>query len=326
MAIAALDSAGNMTASIPQTLRIGDVTPPHKPRNFRGMVNPQGIVTLMWSPVIDRDLYSYEVWFSNSPYHQFEKLSPPMMRDTIFQDTISIRNNQRYVYYKLKAVDWSSNVSDETDVLNITVPNFDPPVPCRIDSVYHDDEVIRMWWIGSNEATVKWHRVFRKLKNDDQWTLIKMIDADTLLTARFMVEDRPPLVQEQRYFYAIETLSVMNSSSGLSMQQSFLHDGPRVVDIPIRLSGDYIKESRQTRLVWEPVTIAPTEGPWHYCVWRKGPQDDDFEFLLSVDAGSQEFTDRLLRAGETAQYYLSIRFDDGRSSQNSNVVTVKSEK
>ena len=327
VAIAALDSAGNMTASIPQTLRIGDITPPHKPRNFRGMVNPQGIVTLMWSPVIDRDLYSYEVWYSNSPYHQFEKISPSMMQDTIFQDTISTRNNQRYVYYKLKATDWSSNVSDETDVLPITVPNFDPPVPCRIDSIYHDDEVIRMWWIGSNEATVKWHRVFRKLKNDDQWTLIKMIDADTLTTARFMVEDRPPLVQQQRYYYAIETLSIMGSSSGLSMQQSFLHDGPRVLDIPIRLSGDYLKESQQTRLVWEPVTIPEAEGPWHFCVWRKGPQDDDFKFLLSVKSDEQEFTDRLLRAGEQAQYYVSIRFNDGRSSQNSNVVTVaRSEK
>lgn len=322
VAIAALDSAGNMTASLPQTLRIGDLTPPHKPARFRGFVNPQGIVTLMWSPVLDRDLYSYEVWFANSPYHQFEKISPSMMRDTIFQDTISTRNNQRYVYYKLKAVDWSSNVSDETDVLPITVPNFDPPVPCRIDSVYHDDEVIRMWWIGSNEASVKWHRVFRKLGTDGEWTLIKMVDVDTLLTARFLVEDRPPLVQQQRYYYTVETLSLMGSSSGPSMQQSFLHDGPRVIDIPIHVEGDFDKSKNENRLVWKPVNVSEAEGPWHFCIWRKGPNDDDFKFLIAEKSDSLKFTDRLGLPGETAEYYVSIRFSDGRRSQASNIVKI----
>ena len=322
VAIAALDKAGNMGASIPQTLRIGDLTPPMIPKNLRAITTPDGVVTLLWSAVPDRDLYSYEVWYANAPNHEYSKITPPMMKDTIYLDTISIRNNQRYVYYKVKAIDWSSNASEFSEVLPVAVPDFTPPLPCRTDSIYFDDNVIRIWWVASNEANVKWHRVFRKLENDKAWTLLKEIDADTVQMSRFMIEDRPEYVQDQRYYYAIETLNMMGSSSGLSMKQGILFNGPRVLDIPIKLYGDFDKKNGENRLAWETGKI-PAKAPFHYCVYRKGPKDEDFKFLLSAKSDTPSFADRLSRPGEVAEYYVSIRFKDGRSSQPSNTVKIK---
>lgn len=325
VAIVALDQAGNMGASLPQTLRIGDLTPPMVPKNLRAITTPDGVVTLLWTAVPDRDLYSYEVWYANAPNHEFSKISPIMMKDTIYQDTISIRNNQRYVYYKVKAVDWSSNASEFTEVLPVTVPDFTPPLPCRIDSTYYDDEVIRIWWLASNEASVKWHRVYRKLASDPAWTLLKEIDADTLKSVRFLIEDKPDYVQNQRYYYAVETLSLMGSSSGLSMQQSILFNGPRVIDVPIKLYGDYNQRTGESHLAWE-TGKTPADAPFHYCVYRKGPTDDDFKFLLSAKSDTPSFADRLTRPGETAEYYVSIRFKDGRGSTPSNTVKIKAPK
>ncbi len=322
VAIVALDEAGNMGASLPQTMRIGDLTPPMIPQNLRAITTPEGVVTLLWTAVPDRDLFAYEVWFANAPNHEYSKISPTMMKDTIYQDTISIRNNQRYVYYKVKAVDWSSNASEFTDVLPVAVPDFTPPLPCRADSIYYDDHIIKMWWIASSEASVKWHRVYRKLASDKAWTLLKEIDADTLKNVRFLIEDKPDYVQDQRYYYAIETINMMGSSSGLSMQQSFLFNGPRVLDIPIKLYGDYDKQKGECHLAWE-TGSTPANAPFHYCVYRKGPRDDDFKFLISTKSETPSHVDRLTRPGETAEYYISIRFKDGRGSNSSNTVKIK---
>ena len=322
VAIVALDEAGNMGASLPQTMRIGDLTPPMIPQNLRAITTPEGVVTLLWTAVPDRDLFAYEVWFANAPNHEYSKISPTMMKDTIYQDTISIRNNQRYVYYKVKAVDWSSNASEFTDVLPVAVPDFTPPLPCRADSIYYDDHIIKMWWIASSEASVKWHRVYRKLASDKSWTLLKEIDADTLKNVRFLIEDKPDYVQDQRYYYAIETINMMGSSSGLSMQQSFLFNGPRVLDIPIKLYGDYDKQKGECHLAWE-TGSTPANAPFHYCVYRKGPRDDDFKFLISTKSETPSHVDRLTRPGETAEYYISIRFKDGRGSNSSNTVKIK---
>ena len=66
----------------------------------------------------------------------------------------------------------------------------------------------------------------------------------------------------------------------------------------------------------------PDYGPWHYSIYRKGKDDNDFKFLLAAKSDETMFTDYLLRPGQTVEYYMLITYDDGRRSQRSNVVQV----
>ena len=322
IAIAAYDTAHNVSMSVPMTIRISDVKAPEIPKNLRALVSPSGLVSLRWSPSPDKDVRQYEIYKANALDHQFARITPPDQRDTLYLDTININLNQRFVYYKIKAVDWSGNGSPLSEAIAVPIPDFTPPMTCRVDSAAMDDDAIRIWWIGSGEAIVKQHRLLRRLKGENHWTLLATIDADSLQDNTFYMEDRPPYEQERRYYYAVETISHMGASSGLSMQQSFLFRGPLVLDIPIKLHGDYDVKNGENRLAWETAPVTE-KGEWYYCVFRKGPKDEDFKFLLSSEASKPSFADRLSRPGETAEYYVSIRFRDGRSSQPSNIVSIK---
>ena len=47
---------------------------------------------------------------------------------------------------------------------------------------------------------------------------------------------------------------------------------------------------------------------------------------MSVGADKMTFQDNLLSAGETAEYFVRIRYKDGRATTNSNTVAVTAPK
>ena len=324
LVIAAYDTAHNVAMSVPMPIRISDVKAPETPQNLRALVSPTGLVTLRWNAPPDRDVRQYEVYKANALDHQFTRITPTDLRDTLWLDTISLNLNQRYVYYKVKATDWSGNGSPLSEAVAAPVPDFTPPMTCRVDSIAMDDEAIRIWWIGSNEASVKYHRVLRKLKGDDHWTLIATVDADSLLDNTFLMEDRPPYDQDRRYYYAVETLSHMGASSGLSMQQSFLFRGPQVFQVPIKLFAGTGQRDGSVRLGWETGALPPTVAgaDYYYCVYRKSKGKDGFRFVSSAPKDDPTYLDYTVKPGETAEYYVKIKFRDGRESIRSNTASV----
>lgn len=107
-----------------------------------------------------------------------------------------------------------------------------------------------------------------------------------------------------------------------SLAISWLHEGSRYIDIPIKLVGDYLQKEGMVKLVWETGKV-PTDTTYYYCVFRKTSTDKRFKYMYNVSADNPEFTDSSLSEGEEAEYYVSIRFADGRESRESNVVKVK---
>ena len=303
-------------------IRISDIQPPQTPTGLKALVSPTGRVTLRWNPSPDKDIMEYSIWKANALDHVFGRISPAEYRDTMFIDSISVRANQRYIYYKVMATDFSGNSSPISEATAVPIPDLSKPQFCRADSIYMDEDGIRIWWIGSSEVNVKTHRVLRRLKDETQWTLLAIVDADSLgPDHRFLMEDRPPYVQDRRYYYAVETLSRMGISSGLSLQQSFLFRGPQVLDIDLKLHGAFNNSTSETRLTWDTGGI-PVQAEYYYVIYRKGPSDTDFRFITSAEPDNPIYSDGLLQPGEQAEYYVKIRFRDGRVSTPSNIVSV----
>jgi len=86
-----------------------------------------------------------------------------------------------------------------------------------------------------------------------------------------------------------------------------------------------VESEKTVRLVWEAdaLSLAQIGTDYYYCVFRKGPGDKKFKYMYNVSSDTLEYTDPTLRKGEEAEYYVSIRFTDGRESRESNVVKVK---
>ena len=134
--------------------------------------------------------------------------------------------------------------------------------------------------------------------------------------------DNPGYNRRRRYEYAVESFNNTGISSGMSLAFSTLYKGPDVIDVPVKLMGTYESKGGETRLAWD-AKPPQDEGDYYYCVYRRAQDDDIFRFLISTKADDPSLIDYNTRRGQEAEYYVIVKFADGRTSQPSNVVRVK---
>lgn len=336
LVMAAYDTAQNVSYSIPQLLRVSDMKAPEPPTGLRAETsivldpdtseNSYGLITLSWHPLVSDDIDYYEVVFANDSTHEFmARKNGIVTGDTVFVDTVAVDVNQKYIYYKVRAVDYSTNVGEFSDMLQVLRPSAVPPTVAHLDSSYVDGKGIYMHWIVGSDEQMAYHNVYRRLiDSDKEWTLLRRCDGDSVKAKNNYIDltDVPPVNSDEEYVYAVESFNFSGVSSGLSLQFCTRFVGETVFEAPIKLFASYDEDKKMTRLAWEASKL-PEGKDWYFCIWRQGPDDDRFKFLLSAEPSERDFTDFLLNAGETAHYYIQIQMEDGRESEPSNIVTIK---
>lgn len=323
--VAALDTAGNVSYSMPQLLRVSDMRPPKAPTGLRAETSVEdGTITLTWNALEDDDINYYEVVYANDSTHTFMTKSKPGLRDTCFVDTVAMDVNQKYIYYKVRAVDFATNIGEYSEMLQVVRPSVVPPSVAHLDSTHVDGNGIFMRWITGTDQQLAYHNVYRKLEGAKRWTLLRRCDADSVKACHNHIDllDVPEVNSKKEYVYAVESFNVSGISSGLSLEYMVRFTGDPIFSVPIKLYGEYSERTRLTTIAWEADNL-PKGKKWYFCIWRKGEGDERFQFLISADADERNFSDRLLRPGQTAQYFIQIQTEDGRESRPSNVVTVK---
>lgn len=331
--VAAYDSVQNVSYSMTHVMRVADLKAPDAPDNFRYEIidNQAGTVRLSWTaPSLDIDYY--ELAFANDTTHKFMLRPMPsgfLLRDTTFVDTLAVDVNQKYIYYKIRAIDYATNEGAYTAPLQVIRPSMIKPAEPHIDSVWVDQvKGIHMRWACSNEQQISHHVLMRRLANTKKWTTIGIYNGDSLRKAGNLlnITDVPEYVRRNRYEYAMESFSYAGISSGLSLVYSTRFEGERVFEWPIKLIGNYDERNKKTKIVWEVNKNLPYKGEWYYCIYRKGPKDSRHKFLMSVKSTELLFQDNLLSAGESAEYFVRIRYKDGRVTTDSNIVVVTAPK
>ena len=322
--IAAVDSAMNMTYAMPMPMRIEDLEPPLPPTNLRGLVSAEGIVTLGWTPSLSPDAYYYEVFMANDTTHTFVLVpNQQQHQDTIFNDTLSLEVNQPFKYYKVRAIDWAGNNSEFSDVLRVMRPNFNAPSECFIDTSWVTQDSIYMRWVISPEKDLDKVRVFRRLSNESQWTMIQTFyQEDVNGKSTLEVVDRPEPNQTIRYYYAIEAINMTGVSTGLSMQTCYLFQGQRIFDVPIKLDAQWREDKGRVFIAWEAPEELPIVAPYHFVLSRQLEGEDFFRAYRSINSDQNSFEDKRLKPGESTVYRLEILFEDGRRTTPSNEVKV----
>jgi len=322
--IAAVDSAMNMTYAMPQPMRIDDLEPPLPPTNLRGLVSAEGVVTIGWTPSISRDAYYYEVFSANDTTHTFVLVpNQQMHQDTLFNDTLSLEVNHPFKYYKVRAIDWAGNNSEFTQPLRVVRPNFNPPSECFIDTSWVTADSIYMRWVISPEKDLDKVRVFRRLSNESQWTMIRTYyheDVNGMSTLE--VVDRPEPNQTIRYYYAIEAINMTGVSTGLSMQVCYLFQGQRVFDVPLKLDASWREDKGYVILAWDAPERLPITADYHFVLSRQLEGENFFRPYRSIRRDKNSFEDRRMKPGESTVYRLEILFEDGRRTTPSNEVKI----
>ena len=109
--LVAVDTAGNPSAAVDDTLHYGDFTPPASPRYLAARETPAGI-ELRWERVASPDLAGYVVYRSTLPTGVFERVTPQPVAELRFVDP----TGRPDYFYVVRAVDRSRNESAASPV------------------------------------------------------------------------------------------------------------------------------------------------------------------------------------------------------------------
>jgi len=321
--LAAVDQAGNEGYSLPMPFHMPDNIPPQTPKNLRAAVSPTGIVVLFWSPSPDKDIRYYSLYFANDSTHEFIQKPRPMTRDTIAFDTLDLSAMQQYRYYKVQAIDFAGNESPRSPWLQVVRPNFKMPQSCRLDSIWSNDSGLYSRWEPSPEPDIKEYVVLRRLRGEEYWEQIMELTPDSVRSDGFLyVHDVPPVNMERRYQYCIVSTNTTGVNSEPSIYAQYRWQGPRVLDIQIKLGVSYREEDKYVALAWEVSGLLDEyrEGGY-FLIQRRWEGEEDFHELATVRLSDVKYINYRFPRGKHAYYRMRYMNSDMRLSPFSNVAS-----
>lgn len=287
-----------------------DSFPPAKPKQLKGEIDTTGFVTLTWKPNYDRDLEGYRVYSSNHPDYEFMLVTPAVITDTVFNDSININTLTKNVYYKVRAIDVRQNQSDFSEMLTLQRPDIIPPVAPQIENVIEQRSSIKISWINSMSADVTKHHIYRRTFPDSAFVEIGLIPKNEEESSSF--EDSE-INNRSKYAYYIRA----EDEAGLLSPPSnhgYVNPSAAFREV-IKLKKKELIDNVQ--LSWEVDALKQVSRIVIYRSVENGPM------RLYGNSESDEFTDHILSPGKTYQYMIKAVYEDGSSSPMSDRVTVK---
>ena len=321
--IAAVDTAENMGYGVPRYMRIANTKPPVAPVNVRTIPALNGSIAMIWDMPDDANIQYYDVYFANSLEHSFTRANKRHLRARSYTDTVATDLNERYIYYTVQAFDWDDNPGAFSDTVRVLRPNPSIPSKAHLDSAWVDNKMIHTRWVGAGDANISHYDVYRRKAGSEKWIKLCTFNADSVAANDYFmtINDIPGGRRGDRFEYAVETVSFWGRTSGLTPAYSAKLNIGVGVDVPIKLLGSYNQTDRQVRLAWE-LGDVPIDVPYYICLYRKSHGSSRFRYITNIPRDRKFYVDPSVQPGETAEYYVLLRFDDGRETPASQPITI----
>ncbi len=308
--VLAVDTAGNLSSSMPQYVHLIDSIPPAPPTGLIARVDTTGILTLRWHSNQEPDLLGYRVYRANQLDHTFTLETGFPLADTVFVDTLNLNTLTEAIYYRVVALDRNYNPSAPSEPVRVLLPDRVPPVSPLFTRVTPTDSSVILEWIPSSSPDVVRVYLYRKRPNEIIWQEIAVLDS----TAR-RYEDTT-VQPERRYFY---TLRAEDDAGNLSRPAPPVQARPYVKTLrpPVtRLRARYDARQRAIQLTWSYTHARP-----HWFVVFRAVEDQPLRRYQSAGRFTQ-FLDMDLIGPGTYRYAVQVYFEDGGISPLSEPVTV----
>ena len=287
-----------------------DSIPPHAPRGLVGAIDSTGVVRLAWNKNTDNDINGYRVYRSNRPDFEFLLISPYMVTDTFFVDSININTLTKQVYYRLKAEDLRLNQSDFSDILELKRPSIIPPVAPVIQRIVQQKNGLQISWFNSSSADVVRHHIYRKEINDTVFQCIVSIEKPFGEQSSYTDNG---IQAGETYIYQI----CAENDGGLFSKLSTPVRQNALGEIDERIVLKKKEESDQVVLTWTILSKKKVERVQIY------KAVDNLPMRLSDSTTENFYADNDLENEKIYRYRIKIMYIDGSFSELSNEVTIK---
>jgi len=146
-----------------------DTIPPDSPQGLTGKGYSE-TVFLSWSPVLVSDLAGYKVYRSSSINGEYVEVG--LSHSVNFYDE-TVQQAKTY-YYKLRAYDLSSNLSDFSEIIAVFVENNNIPLPPRRLTAEGGDQFVTLIWSRNAEEDISGYNIYRKDISDYEDNYVKV--------------------------------------------------------------------------------------------------------------------------------------------------------
>lgn len=302
--VATVDTAGNVSSSMPVMAYVPDKTPPAVPMGLKGKIDRNGLVTLSWDANKEEDIRGYKVYVANAENHVFTQITSEPDSVPGFVDSITLRTLTKNIWYKVVAVDYNNNHSEFSQALKLKKPDIVPPTPPQATNVVAGSRGAEMDWIQSSSDDAVKYLVYRS-ENSGNRTLVAQFKHQPGQTA-FHFSDT--LVKSGiTYLYTAETIDEDSLHSRLSVPVRIVvhlaHERPAIAG----LKAVFDEKQKRVMLGW--AYQAPEE---YFFVLLRGDSKESLAPLRSFDKTIQQFNDLSAQAGKTYWYAVRAVFKDDR--------------
>ncbi|KLT66676.1 fibronectin type III domain-containing protein [Pedobacter sp. BMA] len=299
--VSAVDTAGNASRSLPAYVTIADSTAPAKPMGLTALIDSLGVVKLHWDMGTEADLSGYNIYRANSPKEQFSVINKAQVADNNYMDMVDINSLTSHAYYKIAALDKTSNPSAYSEMIAVKKPDYIPPTPPQISDFWISENSVKLKFMPSNSSDLKAYFIYRKTD-----TVFEKIGSLSKLDSMYTDLKLP---EKRVLWYSIAAVD----SSGLLSEQSFPQRillATRAVDLPeLKLKAD--KTDKGVVLSWDQKTSLPAGAK---LMLYKSYGNNELEQYKLIEDLKLSFTDLEYRKGDAIKYAVRLQLPNGNMS------------
>jgi len=170
--ISAVGKYGSQKKSFPMLVQPVDSIPPSRPVGLTGKIDSTGVVRINWEANTDADIFGYRIFRGNLENEEFSQITANPIATTAYRDTVSIKNLNNTVFYKIAAIDYRYNQSDFSEPLALKKPDIIPPTSPVFKKFSVDDGDIDLTWAKSSSKDAVTTQLYRKENDSVDWLLI----------------------------------------------------------------------------------------------------------------------------------------------------------
>jgi hypothetical protein len=304
--VAVVDTAGNASLSLSQYAMIIDSLPPAPPAKLKGTIDSLGHVTVHWNPGKEKDIRGYNVFFANKADHEFALLTSSPLQDTIFRDTITLKTLTKKIYYRVVAVDYNSNYSKFSEILELKRPDVVPPSQAVMTDYKVSEKGIELRWIPSSSEDVKNTILYRMDETSKVWKAVATYPAKAKANT---YTDTTNLKAGVVYSYSL----VVFDEDGLQSKRS----------VPIKMKyADFAARQAVNTISAQPNSDKntifvnwnyPVKGEYRFILYR-AVNGSAFESYKSISGNITTFNDKEVKKGSQYEYSVGVIYKDGKKA------------
>ncbi|MBX9785504.1 MAG: hypothetical protein K2X48_19655 [Chitinophagaceae bacterium] len=304
--VVAVDTANNISSSVPAMGLVPDNTPPVAPTGLKGRIDKNGLVYLSWNRNSEEDIKGYKVYYANAANHVFTQVTTEPDSAVNFIDSITLRTLTKNIWYKIAAVDENNNHSEFSATIQLKKPDIVPPVPPVAEKVYVDTAGVQIDFINSPSDDAVAYIIYRKDAKNDWQVIEKRKHEPDKRGFHFTDAGTKPLV---KYEYAAEAVDEDSLHSAKSFSVNAIIRTLPMQPAITTFTAEYDSKTKSVKLNWQ----YRQSGEYFFVIYRSvnGEPLAKYQSVLSTEQSFIDYTNTL--KGATIQYAIQAIFKDERN-------------